>query len=145
MKRHRLLWFALAALFAGFAWTTYATPSQVDYPIIQLTDNPANDVRPSWSPDGKQIAFQSNRDSATYHIYLMNADGSNQRALTSGSSDDRHPFFTPDGKTIVYDSSDPALSFQWSERGSQHAARADARITSARDPSRRFRCSSCRS
>ena len=56
--------------------------------IIRLTTDPAIDVRPAWSPDNKLIAFQSNRNSSTFHIFIMNADGSNQRALTSGTTDD---------------------------------------------------------
>jgi Tol biopolymer transport system component len=80
---------------------------------MQLTDNPANDVRPQWSPDEKQIAFQSNRDGSVYHIYVMNADGSDQRALTTGNNNDRHPIWTPDGKTILYDSFDGTTSNLW--------------------------------
>lgn len=51
-----------------------------------LTPNTAEapygfDVRPAWSPDGKQIAFESvNR--SNFDIYVMNADGSNRRRLT---------------------------------------------------------------
>src|SRR5688572_21984075 len=72
-------------------------------PIRQLTSSTATNVRPAWSPDGKSIAFQSNRD-GPYHIYVMNSDGSNLRQLTSGSDhDDRHPNWSPDGKTIAVD------------------------------------------
>ena len=74
-------------------------------PIIQLTNSHAIDVRPAWSPDNRLIAFQSNRESSTFHIYVMNADGSNPRALTQGSADDRHPVWMPDGKSILFDSS----------------------------------------
>ena len=47
----------------------------------QLTDNPWQDYHPAWSPDGKQIAFQSYRGGDT-DIYVMDADGSNERQLT---------------------------------------------------------------
>ncbi len=47
----------------------------------RLTNNTALNYWPSWSPDGKRIAFTSNRD-GNYEIYLMNADGSEQRNLT---------------------------------------------------------------
>ncbi|MBI1801586.1 MAG: PD40 domain-containing protein [Chloroflexi bacterium] len=92
---------------------TEATPLLIGSAIRQLTTDPAIDVRPSWSPDGRAIAFQSNRGSATYHIYLMDADGGNQRALTQGSTDDRHPVWTPDGKSIVFDSGDGARREIW--------------------------------
>jgi TolB protein len=53
--------------------------------VVQLTDNTANDSAPSWSPNGQQIAFNSNRDGDT-EIYVMNADGSNVVKLTTGSN-----------------------------------------------------------
>jgi Tol biopolymer transport system component len=75
-------------------------------PIRQLTNSTATNVRPAWSHDGKSIAFQSNRD-GPYHIYVMNADGSNLRQLTSGDDrDDRHPSWSPDGKVIAVDTGD---------------------------------------
>jgi Tol biopolymer transport system component len=75
-------------------------------PIRQLTDSTATNVRPALSADGKSIAFQSNRD-GPYHIFVMNADGSNLRQLTSGDDrDDRHPSWSPDGKLIAFDSGD---------------------------------------
>jgi TolB protein len=46
-----------------------------------LTRNPAKDVRPSWSPDGRRIAFVSDRD-GRLEAHVMNADGSGQRSLT---------------------------------------------------------------
>ena len=46
-----------------------------------LTRNPARDDDPVWSPDGRKIAFVSERD-GNAEIYVMNADGSGQRNLT---------------------------------------------------------------
>lgn len=50
--------------------------------LMRLTDAPDWDFDPAFSPDGKQIAFCSKRDGRR-GIYIMNADGSNQRKLTS--------------------------------------------------------------
>ena len=66
-----------------------------------LTNNPAFDSDASVSPDGKQIAFTSNRD-GNFEIYTMNFDGSNQRRLTENQADDVLPAFSPDGKRIAF-------------------------------------------
>jgi len=47
---------------------------------------------PSWSPDGKQIIFASDRDGNT-NIYAMNADGTEVRRLTDDPGEDVTPFW----------------------------------------------------
>ena len=64
---------------------------------VRLTDDPGNDNRPNWSPDGRHIVFHSNR-AGYWQIYVMNADGSDQRSLTSGT----HPSWSPDGRRIAF-------------------------------------------
>ena len=63
--------------------------------LRQLTDIQGWDL--SWSPDGRQIAF-----STLSQIYVMDAEGNNQRPLTTGSEDDRSPAWSPDGKYIAF-------------------------------------------
>lgn len=48
--------------------------------VVRLTNNSANDGLPTWSPDGRTIAFVSDRD-GTWGVWAMNPDGSNQRKL----------------------------------------------------------------
>jgi len=56
---------------------------------------PGHDRNPSWSPDGKRIAFESNRD-GNWEIYVMNANGRNQRRLTNNPALDFSPvWFDP--------------------------------------------------
>ena len=68
-----------------------------------LTNSPGWDTAPAWSPDGNQIAFQSNRDGYP-ETYVMNADGSNQTNLTNHRGDDAAPAWSPDGSKIVFHS-----------------------------------------
>jgi TolB protein len=69
--------------------------------IRRLTNHPGMDYWPVWSPDGKQIAFTSNR-SGNYDLFLMNADGSNVRNLTQHPSQDNYAAWSPDGKRIAF-------------------------------------------
>lgn len=48
----------------------------------RLTNDPLMDIRPRWSPDGSLIVFERGNKRNNQQIYLMNADGSNQRQLT---------------------------------------------------------------
>lgn len=77
-------------------------------PAHQLTSDPG-DSSPSYSADGRMIVFAGNRDplpplgSSTFHIYLMNADGSGVTQLTSGDNYDSNPSFSPNGRQVVFD------------------------------------------
>ena len=68
---------------------------------VRLTDDPANDLDPSWSPDGKKIAFVSDRHNRANHIYVMDSDGQNLIRLTNKAVRG-WPAWSPDGKKIVY-------------------------------------------
>jgi Tol biopolymer transport system component len=78
----------------------------------QLTRWQFQATRPAWSPDGRQIAFQSDYD-GYFHIWVVNADGSNLRQVTQGPFDHREPSWSPDGSQI-------AVSSERSGTGSYH-------------------------
>jgi len=69
--------------------------------LTQLTNNPANDVMPSISPDGSRIAYASDR-SGTWNVYLMNVTGGQAVQITNDAAPQLHPSWSPDGERLVY-------------------------------------------
>jgi TolB protein len=66
-----------------------------------LTGDPAFDGWPSWSPDGTQLAFASNRG-GDYQIYVMSADGRDVRRVAETSGRATAPVWTRDGRSIYF-------------------------------------------
>ncbi|PID57428.1 hypothetical protein CSB45_07875 [candidate division KSB3 bacterium] len=83
-------------------WEIYAMNVDGSH-LIQLTDNPAQDRYPVWSPDGQRIVFESNRG-GSFDIYVMQADGSGQQRLTDHPANETNPAWSPDGLQIAFDS-----------------------------------------
>lgn len=60
-----------------------------------LTYNFMGDIHPTWSPDGKQIAFQRQLPDTNMEIFIMNVDGSNLRNLTNSTLPEDFPCWCP--------------------------------------------------
>jgi Tol biopolymer transport system component len=78
-------------------------PDCPDPEVTRLTNNPASDQFPVFSPDGTKIAFQSARD-GNQEIYVMNANGSGAMNLTNNPALDSLPDFSPDGTRLTFGS-----------------------------------------
>ena len=88
--------------------------------MTQVSSGDYDDTAPAWSPDGKQLAFSSNRSKpdpdATYasNIWVVSADNTDRGAspiqVTTGLGGDHDPAWSPDGKWIAYSTRlDPRL------------------------------------
>ncbi len=69
--------------------------------VTRLTDDPSQDVMPAVSPDGRFIAFCSDRN-GSWDIFVMPIDGGKAVQLTNDGAHDLHPSWSPDGTRLVY-------------------------------------------
>jgi len=68
---------------------------------VQVSEGTSEDTLPAWSPDGKRIAFVSNR-SGNRDIWVMNADGTDLQNITRTPADEWTPAWSPDGESIAF-------------------------------------------
>src|SRR5882724_4189102 len=69
--------------------------------VRQFTYSAKSDFLPRWSPDGKQLAFLSDRDEHQ-QVYAVRADGGEASALTKGKRGVKDFSWSPDGKQIAF-------------------------------------------
>ncbi len=84
----------------------YVVPADGSAKATQITDGDFEDSRPTWTPDGKSIAFSSARGEhwdieLTGNIYVVPAEGGEPKRLTPGDSTHYAASYSPDGKLLA--------------------------------------------
>jgi dipeptidyl aminopeptidase/acylaminoacyl peptidase len=70
--------------------------------VRALTATPKNERHPRWSPDGKWIAFESNRAGADYQVFVLPIDGGEARQVTTLSTGASSPMWSAQGDQIAF-------------------------------------------
>lgn len=69
--------------------------------VTQLTGDPASDVQPAISPDGRSVAFASDR-AGSWDIWLMDMNGGRPVRITDDPAEEVHPSWSPKGDRVVF-------------------------------------------
>jgi tricorn protease len=97
----------LVVAYHGDIWIGNADGSN----MRRLTSHVGTDLRPRFSPDGRQVAFTSQRD-GTSNVYVVGVEGGEPRQVTFHPAGDNVQYWTPDGSAIVISTSRGAERFR---------------------------------
>lgn len=83
-----------------------------------VTEDPASDITPDISPNGRLIVFASNRiteenPEGDYEIFIMSSDGEVLQQVTHNSTRDSWPRWSPNGRTIVFEGQQTSAATSW--------------------------------
>ncbi len=88
----------------GSTWTLYKMAADGSgQKQLTRASGGENDIHPSWSPDGRKIVWVRARDDGTGKIYIMNADGSGQHAISERLPYLQFTRWSPDGEHLAFD------------------------------------------
>jgi Tol biopolymer transport system component len=87
----------------------------------QLTEDPADDFIPAWSPDGTEIAFHSFRHGSR-DLFVMASDGSSETRVTDDPGQERAPSWSPDGNSLAFGWDRAGEDEVWVISRGEHAA-----------------------
>jgi eukaryotic-like serine/threonine-protein kinase len=102
-----VLLLAAALLIAVVTWSAIRIAGGAEANLLNLTSvarlthDPEFSEWPTWSPDGKMLAFASNR-SGNYEIYVRRIEGGQEVNVTNDPGQDFQPDFSPDGNSIAF-------------------------------------------
>jgi Tol biopolymer transport system component len=91
-------WVAYTSIPDGHLWRSRVDGSE----RLQLTFSPNTAYSPSWSPDGKSIAFICHQPGKLGQICVISAEGGSPKVLASGDSSFRDPSWSPDGGRLAF-------------------------------------------
>jgi TolB protein len=92
--------FILSMMDNGYAHLFAYSPQ--GYPLTRLTSDPWDDITPSLSPDGSQIAYASRRN-GYWDLYLLNLANGKETRLTDTMDYEASPSWSPDGQWLVFE------------------------------------------
>lgn len=69
---------------------------------VQHTDGPWDEREPTWAPDGRRVAFASDRSGESYDIWVLDLATGEYTQWTNAASEEAYPVWSPDGREIAY-------------------------------------------
>ncbi len=107
----------------------WLVPADGSAPPRQLTASPQHDRHPRWSPDGRWLAFESNRG-GSFQVWTIPVAGGEARRLTALATGATSPLWSPDGRHVAFVS---AVFPEFSGRPSAEADRLNKEQLDARE------------